>query len=340
MKIAILYRNLLDKTQNSSVDTRTTKDSFYLGPRIKEILENLGHTPYIIDVNLNTFEQLRGGDFDIVFNLCDDGFRDNSLLEPHVPAMLDILEIPYTGSNFYTLATCLNKARCKEILAFHKIPTPQFQVFYNASDILNANLKFPVIVKPLHEDGSIGLKKESVVENITDLRERVDAVITNYYQPALVEKFISGKEVYVGILGSKENLTVLPISEVVFNSRLSPTTQICCYEAKWLPQSRQYKNTPISCPAKLEKETEEKLIHIAKRAYTLVGCDDYGRIDFRIDYDNRPYVLEVNPNPDISEDAGLAKMAQATGMSYDKLIAEILSIALQRAQLTNTVSIN
>lgn len=337
MKIAILYKPITNTSRQEDVaDIRDKKDSYRLVKRIKGILENLGHTSCVVDINLNSFEQLRTGEFDIALNLCDEGFRNNSLLEPHVPAMLDILEIPYTGSNFHTLATCLNKARCKEVLAFHKIPTPPFQVFYKAADNLNANLKFPLIVKPIHEDGSLGLRKESVVENISELQEQVGAVLTNFQQPALVEKFITGKEVYVGILGSKEDLTVLPVSEVVFNSRLSPTTQICCYEAKWLPQSRQYKNTPISCPAKLEKEIAEGLVHLAKRAYTLMECNDYGRIDFRIDHDNRPYVLEINPNPDISEDAGLSKMAQAKGMSYDSLIEAIINMARQRAELAKT----
>ncbi|MBN2097748.1 MAG: ATP-grasp domain-containing protein, partial [Candidatus Omnitrophica bacterium] len=286
----------------------------------------------IVDINLDSYEFLRHGAFDLAFNLCDDGFRNDSLLEAHVPAMLDILEIPYTGANFFSLATCVHKARTKKILAFHKIPTPRFQVFFNGSEKLNRTLKFPLFVKPLHEDASIGIRKDSVVNNHHELGERASAVIKEYEQPALVETFIQGREVYVGLLGYKKNLTVLPISELIFEQRLIKN-RICTYQAKWNPQSSQYQGTPVECPAKITKSLEKKLIKIAQEAYTLLDCQDYGRIDFRIDQNNRPFVLEVNPNPDISADAGLARMAKAAGMNYDQLIARIIDLAVERNHL-------
>lgn len=299
--------------------------------RIKEILEDLNHAPELVNLSLDSYEYLRKSDFDLVFNLCDDGFRNDSLLEAHIPAMLDILQIPYTGANFFTLATCVNKAHAKEILSFHDIPTPEFQVFYRPSAKLGRSLRLPLIVKPLHEDASIGLKKESVVKNRKQLRERVEFVMKNYNQPALVERFIAGREVYVGILGSGDNLMVLPISEIVFDRRLPQTAKICSYEAKWVTESRAHKDTPVQCPAELDKDLEKRLIEIAKKAYSLTKCQDYGRVDFRIDENNQSYVLEVNPNPDLSLDAGLAKMAKAAGMTYDQLIEKILVSASERS---------
>lgn len=329
MKVAVLYRKPPKVEEGHHLDWQGREGLKHI-MRIKDVLESLGHTPQLVDVNLDSFEQLRRSDFDLVFNLCDDGFKNNPLLEAHVPAMLDILEIPYTGSNFFTLATCVNKARTKEILAFHGIDTPEFQIFERSSQRLNDSLNFPLIVKPLHEDASIGVRKESVVNNIAQLRERVNFVISNYHQSALVERFISGREVYVGILGNRSNLIVLPISEVIFDSRLEQGDKICSYEAKWLKDSQQYQNTPVRCPAELDEILEQKLIKIAKKAYILLGCQDYGRIDFRIDEEDQPYVLEVNPNPDLSSDAGLAKMAQASGMDYNTLIEKILTFALAR----------
>lgn len=306
--------------------------------RIKDALQNLNHTPELVNLNLDSFEYLRKSDFDLVFNLCDDGFRNDSLLEAHIPAMLDILQLPYTGANFLTLATCVNKARTKELLSFHNIPTPEFQVFYRNSDKLDRRLKFPLIVKPLHEDASIGLKKESVVKNRNQLRERVAFVMKNYNQPALVERFIAGREVYVGILGSGDRLTVLPISEIVFDSTLPKTAKICSYEAKWVTKSKAYKDTPVECPARLDKDLEQSLVEIAKKAYSLMSCQDYGRVDFRIDESSQPYVLEVNPNPDLSFDAGLTKMAKAQGTDYDELIGKVLDSALHRYQMAQMLA--
>ena len=335
MNIAVLYRKPLD------IDKGYLSDSDGRGGlkhvmRVQEALEVLGHSSELVDTNLDTYEQLRKGNFDLVFNLCDDGFRNNSLLEAHIPAMLDILQIPYTGSNFLTLAISVDKARSKEILAFHDIPTPEFQVFCNSNEKLNKNLSFPLIVKPLHEDASIGLRKESVVSSPEKLRERVDFVLKNYNQAALVERFIAGREAYVGILGTKFNLVVLPISEVIFSNGLSQTEKICSYDAKWLSESKDFENTPVKCPAKLDKVLERKLVKIAKKAYNLLACQDYGRVDFRIDENNQPFVLEVNPNPDISEDAGLATMTRAMGASYNQFIERILAFALERNRIIQT----
>ena len=329
MNVAVLYRKPYDLDQDYPQDCQGRGNLRHI-MRVKDALESLGHQAHLVDLDLDSYEQLRKSDFDLAFNLCDDGFRNNPLLEAHIPAMLDILQILYTGSNFFTLATCVNKARTKEILSFHGIATPEFQVFYNSNEKLNKNLIFPLIVKPLHEDASIGVRKESVVSNLVELKERIDFAINNYNQPALVERFIQGREVYVGILGNKGELMVLPISELVFDSKLAQTAKICSYEAKWAPESQQYQSTPVECPAKLDQVLEQRLIEIAKKAYSLLECQDYGRIDFRIDQKNHPYVLEVNPNPDLSCDAGLTRMARATGMNYDKFIEKILTFALER----------
>ncbi len=334
MNVAVLYRKPLDADQGYPLDSQG-RDGLKHIMRVKDSLQNLGHKSHLVELDMDSYERLRKAGFDLVFNLCDDGFRNDSLLEAHIPAMLDILGLPYTGSNLSALDTCVNKARTKEILVFHGIPTPEFQVFCRSDEKLNGSLRFPLIVKPLHEDASIGLREGSVVNNPSGLKEKVDFVLNNYNQPALVERFIAGREVYVGILGNGEKLNVLPISEVVFDSNLAQTAKICSYEAKWMPESRQYRRSPVECPAKLDKILKQRLIEMAKKAYSLLECQDYGRVDFRIDGSSQPYVLEVNPNPDISEDAGLAKMAKASGMNYDGLIEKILAFALARLRLTS-----
>ena len=338
MNIAVLYRKSQEQDQGYPSDSQGRGDLKHI-IRVKDSLMALGHQPHLVDVNLDCYEQLRKANFDLAFNLCDDGFRNDSLLEAHIPAMLDILRVAYTGSDFLTLATCLNKARTKEILTFHGIDTPKFQVFYHSEERLKETLDFPLIVKPLHEDASIGLRKESVVNNSAELAERVNFIISEYSQPALVERFIAGREIYVGILGSKKDLTVLPISEIAFDNNLAQTAKICSYEAKWLQESQQYQDTPVVCPAKIDQGLAQRLRDIAKKSYTLLGCQDYGRVDFRIDQANRPFVLEVNPNPDISEDAGIAKMGRACGMDYDQLIEKIIGYALARKDFSR-VTVN
>lgn len=329
MKVAILYREDTEAGREYPLDSEGRGGLDHI-IRIRSALESLGHLSELVNVDLDMFEFLRKSNFDLAFNLCDDGFRNNPLLEPHVPAILDLLRIPYTGSTFFTLASCLDKAHTKKILSFHNIPTANFQVFEFAGEKLKKDLNFPLIVKPIHEDASIGIKKESVVRDIGQLKERVQYVISNYKQAVLVEKFIIGREVYVGILGSSGNLEVLPLSEISFDENLKPTAQICSYEGKWLEDSQEYQTTPVKCPAELDEILEKELIEIAKKSYCLLSCDDYGRIDFRIDQNDRPYVLEVNPNPDISEDAGLSRMATAAGISYNRLIEKIVHSAVAK----------
>ncbi|MBW2980606.1 ATP-grasp domain-containing protein [Candidatus Woesearchaeota archaeon] len=330
MNIALLYTSLKQEGSGLAVDFegRDKNDNVIA---VDEALRSLGHETNKIYVNLDMFENLKRlkDEIDIAFNLCDDGFHNASELEPHVPAVLDILKVPYTGSDYRTLATCLNKARTKEILSFHKIPTPRFQVFDSLKVRLDNKLRFPLIVKPVSEDASIGIKKESIVNSEEELMRRVFLVLDAYKQPALAEEFIDGREANVGVIGAK-NPSALPISEILFDNLSDGLPNICTYSAKWVEDSDYYKSTPPRCPAEIDERLANRLRKIALKAYTLMGCQDYGRVDFRIDKDGNPFVLEVNPNPDISPDAGLARMAKAAGMSYADLMDAILKSALEK----------
>jgi len=262
----------------------------------------------------------------LVFNLCDDGFFSDPELEPHVPAMLDILEIPYTGGDYPTLALTLDKATVKEILIYNKLPTPKFQIFSKGDEPLE-QLSFPLIVKPLHEDASIGIKDESVVHNEDKLRKRIAQVIKEYDQPALVEDFIDGREFNIGIIGNNE---ILPLSEITFDGLPEGKPKIVNYDAKWKEDSIDFKETKRNCPAKVDEELANKLKDLAVKAGELFNCVDYFRVDFRVDKNANPFILEINQNPDISDDAGLAAMAQANNISYKELLQKIVENARQR----------
>ena len=251
-------------------------------------------------------------------------------MEPHVAAMLDILNIPYTGNNYFTLALCQNKARAKDILTFQGVLTPKFQVFSSANRKLNSELKFPLIVKPIREDGSVGIKERSVVKNEEQLREEVDHILSIYKQEALVEEFIDGREFNVSLIGNRKP-NVLPVAEIDFSGMPENLPKIVSYRAKWIKQSIAFRKTPVICPAQIDEKTRELTEDVSKKCYKIFGCRGYARIDFRYDEkDKKLYVLEINPNPDISEDGGIVKAAAAAGMSYRDLLLKIINLAFEK----------
>ncbi|HOD96988.1 MAG: ATP-grasp domain-containing protein [Candidatus Paceibacterota bacterium] len=345
MKIIIVARNLkgFKKINNTNEDpiipesstTQTQVDTYGRvnlddALAIKKILDKFGHEVKILQIDIDLFEQLKIEKPDLIFNLADDGFYDDPRLEPHVAALFDILKIPYTGNNYFTLALCQNKARAKEILTYNGILTPKWQVFNNCNRKLNPTLRFPLIVKPIREDGSVGIKERSVVKNEEELKEQISHILDVYQQEALVEEFIDGREFNIGIIGNKK-LTVLPIAEIDFSELPPNIPRVVSYRAKWVKQSIVFKKTPVICPANISDKLQKDLEEISKKCYKIFGCQGYARLDVRYDEkEDKIYVLELNPNPDISEDGGLAREAKTGGMSYENLILKILDLALKK----------
>ena len=331
MKIAVIFTKRADmsKSYNKDWEGRDTNDD---AESVMKALRELGHEVKVYYVDIDLFEKLKKdkSDIDLVFNLCDDGYYSDPELEPHVPAMLDILDILYTGSDYLSLALCLNKGRAKKLLKYHDIPTPTFQVFNSGDESIRKIFRYPLIVKPVHEDASIGIKDDSIVHNEQDLRTRAKFVINEYKQPALAEEYIDGREFNVGILGD-EKKEILPISEIVFDLP-EGKPRIVNYSAKWKEESVDYKGTNRSCPANIDESLKKKLISLALSSSKLLLCSDYCRVDFRVDKENKPYVLEINPNPDISEDAGLFAMSQVKGYSYKEMIDKIVKNAIKRGK--------
>lgn len=336
MRVAILSNLFKENTSYKEVE----EDLMEVGRAVKRVLEAAGHEAIFFDVNEKTFEELRKSNIDIAFNVCER-FNGSSLFEPHIASMLELLNIPYTGSGPLTLATCINKVRVKEILMHHGILTPNYQVFYSRNKKLDPELKFPLIVKPVCMDNSIGIGADAVVRNEEELRSRVSYILRTYDQPALVEEFIDGKEITVGILGNGKNATVLPLSEVVFKNWPDNESKVYSYEAKWLKDSEEWKGVAIECPSSIPKYQEYRIKRTALQVYNILGCRDYGRIDFRLSNDGVPYVLEMNPNPGISPYLGpdeqpdfMPYASQKAGLSYDELIMRIFNEALERNNMT------
>jgi len=269
-----------------------------------------------------------------VFNLCE-GFWGDARQEMNVAGLLEMLRLPFTGSRPLCLGLTQDKARTKDLLLQKGLPTPRYLLVRLGEHYprLN-NLNFPLIVKPRFEDASQGIDPASVVETSQAVLERIRYVHDVYRQGALVEEFIEGRELNVAILGDKA-LTVLPVSEIRFAEDLPRA--IVCFDGKWKPGSKAYQGSTPVCPAKLTAKQDLLVRDVALRAFKTLECRDYARVDIRL-RDNTPFILEINANPDISPDAGLARAARVAGLSYPELIEKLLNLALERKEVRRAVA--
>lgn len=299
---------------------------------IKSALNSIGYRTSIFNVDSDIdrlYRILLEEKPDLVFNLVES-VENEAILEMNVAGLYDLLKIPYTGAGPMALGTALHKARVKEILTYHNIPTPRFQLFQPSDRIgLKPGIPFPVIVKPAREDASVGITEKSVVYTPGELRRQVRWVFEEFEQPAIVEQYIDGRELNVALLGNKPPLA-LPISEIDFSGLTEDMHKIVSYEAKWMHGTVAYEGTKGVCPARLPAGLESRIKAIAQTCFELIGCRDYARVDLRLSKDGKPYVLEVNPNPDISDEAGFARSARAQGLSFPETIGKIVESALAR----------
>jgi D-alanine-D-alanine ligase len=297
-------------------------------------LKELGYDVNVFNVTDNIGELvtfLEKEKPDLIFNLCES-LGNVAIHEMHVAGIFELLGVPYTGSCPLVLGLALNKIYVKELLSHHGINTPKFIVYRSTEEIAEDDfpLHFPVIVKPSMEDASIGIQQDSVVESFAALKKRVRSIFQQHDQPALVEEYIDGRELNVSIVGHGKPI-VLPISEIDFSTLPPEFPRILTYDGKWLKGTAAYDGTKGVCPAELTPSMELKLKELAVRVFRLLGCRDYARVDFRLSRSNVPFVLEVNPNPDISDDAGFARSARESGHTYTQIVQRIVESALERS---------
>ncbi len=285
-----------------------------------------GHKVTFLEGDESLCGRLRRGHFDIAFNICE-GHRGDSR-ESHVPALLEMLGIPYTGSKVLCLALTLDKPMTKRVLAFHGLPTPRFQVFDHPFANLDSDLRYPLFVKPAGEGTGMGINGDSVVRDESQLRRQLQWLIETYGQPALVEEYVEGREITVGVLGNAE-LQVLPPLEIDLST--------CPPEERGIYTSRIKAELPTVprylCPAGLSEAVVDELSRLAVAAFRALGCMDVARVDFKLDAHDgdRPYILEVNPLPGLSPGiSDMVMQAEADGMSHAELINAILGAALER----------
>lgn len=263
----------------------------------------------------------------VIVNLCE-GFRGRSAYEAQVAGVLELLGIPFTGNSSHALFQCHDKFRTNAILKSSALPTPPSWLVENERQ-LPAAARFPLIVKPNCEDASIGIYPHSVVRTRRALRKQVARVLAAYAQPALVESFVDGREINAAIVDQPES-RVLPLSEISFQHYPSGLPRIVGYAAKWQAAHPTYRGTVPMCPAPVSPALAQRLARYALQAYRILKLRGYARVDFRLDARARPYILEVNPNPDTSREAGLARSLAAAGIAYEDFWRSQVHLALKQ----------
>ncbi|MBM3294543.1 MAG: ATP-grasp domain-containing protein [Candidatus Aminicenantes bacterium] len=289
----------------------------------------LGHTAFIIALRksfMGFIQRLKNLNANVVVNLCE-AFLGLPQLEANVAAAFELFDIPYTGNDSRTLALCLNKWKTKAVLKSAGLPTAPGVLVETAE--AKVDLPFPLIVKPNTEDASLGIHPESVVRDEASLRARIQRILDHFEEPVLVESFIEGREFNVAVM-DVEQPEALPVSEIDFSDLPEGQPAICGYEAKWHTDGVLYAATKPVCPAKIEDELKTKLQEAAVKAFLACECRDYARVDFRVDKKNRIHVLEVNPNPDISLDAGYVRALKAAGIEYKVFWQKLIDKAMNR----------
>lgn len=300
---------------------------------IEAVRDALGERHEVIPVEASegAFDALRRARPDIVFNIAEGSH--GACREGHIPSMLEYLGIPYTASDPLTLNICLDKARTKEILAYHGLPTARFRVVAEKSFSFNS-LHYPLMVKPLYEGSSIGILDNSLVRTRQEMRERVIWLLDRYGEPALVEEYLPGREFTVAILGNGEEARALPMVEIKFDSLPPGVNPIYSFEAKWIWDDVSRPLEIFECPAKLDDGLRVEIERLCLQAYRVLRCRDWCRIDVRLDAAGRPHLLELNPLPGIlpkpEQNSCFPKAARAAGMGYSRLINEVLDIACRR----------
>ncbi len=261
-----------------------------------------------------------------VFNNCD-GFDGENFGSVPVTQVIEDLGFSHTGSTPEVISMCVDKVRAKERMIAYGVPTPSFQVFTEPRG--KVELKYPLFVKPMAEDASVGIDLKSVVTNEAELFARIRYLRSVYDQPALVEEFIPGRELTVSMWGNNGTVETLPITEEDFSQIEDPLMCILTYESKWVAGSPLYENILVRCPAVLPLSMEECVIRTAVQCYNAIGLRDFGRVDIRY-YNGTPYVIDVNEIPDLAPDAGFARSTRNAGYSYPDMVEHLLDLALRR----------
>src|SRR5438552_10141680 len=334
LKVVVIYdRVLVDEAEEAAGDKAPvvrTLDKKEVEEEVGDALTKLGHEPvmYEVDGTMKSLLGLARVDCDVVFNLCES-YNGDDTADFKIAGFLELIGKRYTGSGRHGLMLAQDKAIAKKIFAFHGIHTPTFAKSFRGRLDFSHDLQFPVIVKPAREDGSIGIEFSAVVNSIRELMERMDWLHANFDSPVLIEEYIDGREMYVGILGN-DKPEALPVVELDLSKLPDGTPRIAAAEVKWGKGTKAYRDTKSAIATDLTEETMATLQQTALAAYQALELRDYARIDMRLRPDGRVAVIEANPNPWLASKAEFAMAARKAGRNYTNLIEELVDLAMAR----------
>ncbi len=327
LRVALLVnlaRNAPPIHRNAPPDILAELDADKNVEAYAEAMRARRHEVLVQEGNPRLAEWLERVQPDICFNTCE-GFGGESR-EAQVPALLEMLGVPYTGPTPLAAAITHDKPTTQRILACHGLPVPHFQEFVTPGDTLAGDMRFPLFVKPSHEGTGMGIGNESIVRDERTLRERVAYVVERYRQPAMVETYVEGRDITCGLVGNGDDVHFFPITEVDFSGYPQELAPIYGVQQK-VDYADYYRN---KCPAPLGDALTERIRQLTHKVFTVTGCRDFARVDFRLADDNQPYILEINGLPGITPASDLTLMAQAEGWTHADLVRAVLDAGLKR----------
>lgn len=322
-KIGLIY----DRPHVDYKDTEETKHVDHQKQVTKDEIHKILSTKYTVEqivADEKIIENLSKSKIDLAF-LLTTGIRGESR-QSQIPAILEMIGIPYVGSGVLAHALALNKAVAKKVFDYHNVTTPNFQIFQTTDERLKAEMKFPLIAKPACEGSGFGIHKDCVVHNEAELIKKVESLLSDYEPPVLVEEFIEGREFTVGIIGNGKEKTIFPIMEINFDLVPEKYGKFNTFEVKTICGDE----TQFFCPADISSELEVLIKENVSNAFDALGCQDLSRVDLRVK-DDQPYVIEINSLPGLEPlYSDLPKMAKVAGITYEQFIFKVVDIAIKR----------
>ena len=340
-RVTVLYNTDYDAelTAASGADVSAVQAS---AMAVRDALEATGFDAELVGIHghdvFAVFGRLVEERPDLVVNLVESMAGDPRN-EIAMPGLLELFALPYTGSDALALGSCLHKDRAKDLLRARGVPTPPARVLAGAADLGDPALEaldYPWFLKLVHEDASVGIEADNVARDRAALVKRARAMIETHRQPVLAERYIEGREVNVTLIGNGAELEVLPLHEIDFAKMPPGRPRIVSYAAKWDEAHVDYAGTKPVPLRDVSSQVVAKIDEVARAAWHALGLRDYGRVDLRVDAAGEPFVIDVNPNCDISPDAGVARSAAAAGLDYPALIRRIVEAAWRRSLARST----
>lgn len=324
MKVGLVYTPTdVEKKRDASIDPHGSLQADLTVKAIEKALITNGHKVVRIAATIDLLRDIKSIEgLEVIYNSCTG--ITNKMEQANIVGMLEMTGIPFVGSSLSTHIFGLHKNISKLLFESVGIPTPNFQVFYTGEESVKSNLNYPLLVKPEHEGSSLGITDESLVHDEVALRNEISEVFRIFNQPALVEEFIIGREFTIGVLGN-EDLEVMPIQEIIYDTTDGKGFMTVDIKARDAIE--------VKCPADLETELAEKIKNYAAKAYKVLGCNGYARIDVRLGSDGTPYFLEINTLPGMQpEYSDFPRVAVVGGYTYEELIEKLLVLALDKSK--------